>query len=74
MKHLGRRAKKNFTLDDAVVLETTTNTYIVYDTLKPLVHSVTVVHPPHAAWVVRAQVKTDKKAALSLAQLMPQDY
>lgn len=28
-----------------------------------------MVHPPHVALVVRAQVKTDKKAALSLAQL-----
>lgn len=47
----------------------TTNTYVVYDTLKPLVHSVTVVHPPHVALIVRAQVKTDKKAAFTLAQL-----
>jgi transposase len=69
MQHLERWAKKNLTLDDAVVVEMTTNTYIVYDTLKPLVHSVTVVHPPHVALIVRAQVKTDKKAALALAQL-----
>lgn len=69
MRHLERWAKKNLTLQDAVVVEMTTNTYVVYDTLKPLVHSVTVVHPPHVALIVRAQVKTDKKAALSLAQL-----
>ena len=69
MRHLERWAKKNLTCEDAVVVEMTTNTYVVYDTLKPLVHSVTVVHPPHVALIVRAQVKTDKKAALNLAQL-----
>jgi transposase len=69
MRYLERWAKKNLAPEDAVVLEMTTNTYVVYDTLKPLVHSVTVVHPPHVALIVRAQVKTDKKAALNLAQL-----
>ncbi len=60
---------KHLTPQDAVVLEMTTNTYTVYDALLPHVHSVTVVHPPHVALIVRAQVKTDRKAALSLAQL-----
>jgi len=69
IRYLERWAKKNLTSEDAVVLEMTTNTYVVYDTLQPLVHSVTVVHPPHVALIVRAQVKTDKKAALNLAQL-----
>lgn len=69
MRHFDKWARKNLTNMDAVVLEMTTNTYVVYDTLKPLVHSVTVAHPPHVALIVRAQVKTDKKAALSLAQL-----
>jgi transposase len=69
MRYLERWAKKNLTSEDAVVVEMTTNTYVVYDTLKPLVHSVTVVHPPHVALIVRAQVKTDKKAAFTLAQL-----
>jgi transposase len=69
MRYLEKWAKKNLTPEDAVVLEMTTNTYIVHDTLKPLVASVTVVHPPHVALIVRAQVKTDKKAALTLAQL-----
>ena len=69
MRQIGKWAKKHLTCEDAVVLEMTTNTYVVYDTLKPLVHSVTVVHPPHVALIVRAQVKTDKKAALNLAQL-----
>ena len=55
MTSLEKWAKKNLTPEDAIVLEMTTNTYIVYDTLKPLVASVTVVHPPHVALVVRAQ-------------------
>ncbi len=60
---------KHLTHQDAVVLEMTTNTWKMHDLLKPHVHSVTVVHPPHVALIVRAQVKTDKKAALTLAQL-----
>ena len=60
---------KHLTHQDAVVLEMTTNTWKMHDLLEPHVHSVTVVHPPHVALIVRAQVKTDKKAALTLAQL-----
>jgi transposase len=60
---------KHLNQQDAVVLEMTTNTWKMHDLLKPHVHSVTVVHPPHVALIVRAQVKTDKKAALTLAQL-----
>jgi transposase len=62
-------AAKNLTREDAVVIEMTTNTYAVHDALKPFVGSVTVVHPPYVALIVRAQVKTDRKAALTLAQL-----
>ena len=61
--------KKHLTQQDAVVLEMTTNTYQLYDELLPHVGSVTVVHPPHVALIVHAQVKTDQKAALALAQL-----
>ncbi len=61
--------RKHLTTQDAAVLESTTNTYEFYDTLLPHVHSVTVVHPPHVALITRAQVKTDRKAALGLAQL-----
>jgi transposase len=61
--------REQLTPYDAVVLEMTTNTYAFYDALAPHVHSVLVVHPPHVALVVRAQVKTDRKAALALAQL-----
>jgi transposase len=61
--------RKTLTPEDAVVLEMTTNTWQVYDELLPLVHSVTVVHPPHVALITRAQVMTDKIAASHLARL-----
>lgn len=60
---------KTLSLEDAVILEMTGNTWQVYDDLLPYVHSVTVVHPPHVALIVRAQVMTDKIAALQLARL-----
>ncbi len=60
--------KKTLTRRDAVVIEMTTNTWEVYDQLVGKVHSVTVVHPPHVALIVRAQVMTDKRAALVLAK------
>lgn len=69
IRHLRQWAEKTLNKNDAIAVEMTTNTYLFYDTLKPFVHSVTVVHPPHVALIVRTQVKTDKKAALTLAQL-----
>jgi transposase len=54
---------------DAVVMEMTTNTYLFYDTLLPHVGSVIAVHPPNVLLVTGVKVKTDKKAALTLAQL-----
>ncbi|MBI2863006.1 MAG: IS110 family transposase [Chloroflexi bacterium] len=69
MPRLEEWAHKRLTPLDAVVFEMTTNAYEVYDALRPLVHSVTLVHPPHVALVTRVQVKTDEKAALALAKL-----
>lgn len=54
---------------DAVVLEMTTNTWFFVDALQPHVASVTVVHPPHVAFITKAQVMNDKKASLILAKL-----
>jgi len=54
---------------DAVVLEMTTNTWEVHDSLLPYAHSVTIVHPPHVSLITRAQVMTDKIAAATLARL-----
>jgi len=60
---------RSLTRNDAVVLEMSTNTYQFYDALFPHVHSVIAVHSANVALVTNAQVKTDKKAALALAQL-----
>jgi transposase len=54
---------------DAVVMEMSTNTYLFYDTLLPHACSVIAVHPPNVRLVTGVKVKTDKKAALTLAQL-----
>jgi len=62
-------AQKHLGPHDAVALEVTTNAFTLYDELRPLVHSVILVHLPHVALIVRAQVKTDLRAALALAQL-----
>jgi transposase len=62
-------AQKHLGPQDAIALEVTTNAFTLYDELRPLVHSVILVHPPHVALIVRAQVKTDLRAALALAQL-----
>jgi transposase len=62
-------AQKHLTLQDAVVLEMSTNTYLFHDVIQPHVSSVIAVHPPHVGLVTNVPVKTDKKAALALAQL-----
>jgi transposase len=67
--HLEHWMRKTLTSQDAVVLEMTTNAFQLHDELLPHVHSVTLVHPPHVKLITRAQVKTDKIAALVLARL-----
>jgi transposase len=54
---------------DAVVVEMTVNTYLFHDVIAPHVHSFIAVHPPNVTLVTGVKVKTDKKAALTLAQL-----
>jgi len=54
---------------DAVVVEMTVNTYLFHDIIAPHVHSIIAVHPPNVTLVTGVKVKTDKKAALTLAQL-----
>ncbi|MDD5368418.1 MAG: IS110 family transposase [Anaerolineaceae bacterium] len=66
--------QRHLTLQDAVVVEVTTNTWDVYDALLPKVASVTVVHPQQGKAVVDAPVKTDRKAAQTLAELLAANY
>jgi transposase len=69
LRYLEKWMRKTLTSKDAVVLEMTTNSFQLYDELQPHVHSVTLVHPPHVKLITRAQVITDKIAALILARL-----
>ena len=62
-------AAKNLLPSDAVVVEMTVNTYLFHDIIAPRVHSFIAVHPPNVTLVTGVKVKTDKKAALTLAQL-----
>jgi transposase len=68
--HLTAWIEQHLTLSDAVVLEMTTNAFQIHDELLPHVQSVLVVHPQHVALVTQVPVKTDTKAALTLAQLL----
>jgi transposase len=61
--------RRHLICSDSVVLEMTANAYMFYDALLPYVHSVIVVNPQSVSLVTKVPVKTDKKAALSLAQL-----
>jgi transposase len=69
LARLDKWMQKTLTPQDAVVLEVTTNAFQLHDDLLPHVHSVTLVHPPHVKLITRAQVVTDKIAALVLARL-----
>jgi transposase len=62
-------AAKHLLPSDAVVVEMTVNTYLFHDVIAPRVHSFIAVHPPNVTLVTGVKVKTDKKAALTLAQL-----
>ena len=65
--------QKVITKQDALVVEATANAFMLYDTLAPHAHSVTIVHPPHLALIVHSQVKTDKIAAYHLARLLAKE-
>lgn len=68
-KQLQAWIEMTVTPQDAVVMEMTTNTWHMVDALTPAAGQVTVVHPPEVHLITRAQVMTDKKAALILAKL-----
>jgi transposase len=69
LSRLDAWARKTLTPYDALALEMSTNSFDLYDELSPLVHSMILVHPPHVDLIARAQVKTDKKSAFTLARL-----
>jgi transposase len=55
---------------DAVVLEATSNAWLLYDQLEPLVASVTVAHPLAVKLIAAARVKTDSRDTIKLARLL----
>jgi transposase len=63
-------AKNHLTLSDAVVLEATSNAWLFYDQLVPLVASVTVAHPLAVKLIAAARVKTDSRDTIKLAHLL----
>jgi len=65
---LDKWIEKTLTPNDALILEMTTNAYAFHDALLPYVHSVTVMHPPHLKVIVETHVKTDRRAAVAMAQ------
>ncbi len=67
-------AKKHLRSDDAVVLEATTNAWLVHDLLVPLVERVVVAHPYHVKLIVASTVKTDKIDTLVLARLLAANF
>ena len=63
-------AKTHLGPSDAVVLEATSNAWLLYDQLEPLVGSVTVAHPLAVKLIAAARVKTDARDTIKLADLL----
>jgi transposase len=63
-------AKIHFTHADAVVLEATSNAWLLYDQLQPLVAEVVVAHPQAVKLIAAARVKTDSRDTIKLASLL----
>lgn len=66
-------AEQNLQASDEVVLEATTNTWEVYDTVAPLVKRVVVAHPAEVKQIANARVKTDKQDVNRLIRLLIAD-
>jgi transposase len=62
--------KKNLRASDAVVIESTTNAWHVYDLLVPWVERVLVANPIQVKQIAQARVKTDIRDTLILARLL----
>src|SRR5215207_4754486 len=66
-------AQANLLPSDAVVIEASTNAWVIYDLLSTLVGRAVVVHPAKVKLIAEARVKTDKVDVLTLAQLLRAD-
>jgi len=66
-------AKKNLYETDAVVIETTTNVWDIYDIVEPLVGHAVVAHAGAVRQIAEARVKTDKEDVKRLIRLLIAD-
>jgi transposase len=66
-------AQANLLPSDAVVTYATTNAWLIYDQIVPLVGRAVVAHPAKVKLIADARVKTDKVDVLTLAQLLRAD-
>src|SRR5687768_10594953 len=66
MERFKRWAKENLRKTDEVVLEASTNTWEVYDTIVPWVKRVVVAHPAEVKQIANARVKTDTQDVIRL--------
>ena len=73
MEKLREWAKANLRKGDAVVIETTTNVWDVYDIVEPLVSYTVVAHAGGVRQIAEARVKTDKKDIERLIRLLIAD-
>lgn len=73
MERFKKWAEQNLQRTDEVVLEATTNTWDVYDTIQPLVKRVVVAHPAEVKQIANSRVKTDNQDVLRLIRLLIAD-
>jgi transposase len=73
MENFRKWAEQNLRETDEVVLEATTNTWDVYDTIAPLVGRVVVAHPAEVKQIANSRVKTDNQDVLRLIRLLIAD-
>jgi transposase len=63
-------ASVHLTHADTVVFEATSNAWLLYDPLQPLVAEVVVAHPQAVKLIAAARVKTDSRDTIKLASLL----
>jgi transposase len=73
MARFKKWAEENLRDTDEVVLEATTNTWEVYDTVVSLVKRVVVAHPAEVKQIANARVKTDNQDVNRLIRLLIAD-
>ncbi|MBI5526331.1 MAG: transposase [Deltaproteobacteria bacterium] len=73
-QEIERFASRRLSKEDRVALEATTNTWPIFNILKPFVAEVVVSNPLRTRAIAESQVKTDKVDAFVLAQLLRTNF